>query len=170
MTASLEDIMRISTYARQGRECKAYGLCSSIPHGAPDFANRFTYTCKQYSNCGHNEFVRHFSNLFVRSSCVQVNLKLMLIGVDSQNKSVVLAQWLSSDEQTTSLAYTLKHFAAICGHPDAVAHERIDTVLFSVHAFTTNDWFSSTIAEGVRYELLKIDRLVVCFVKATGAR
>lgn len=63
------------------------------------------------------------SIVFPTCSCVlfldRYDLKLMLfIGVDSENKSVVLAQGFFSDEQTTSFAYALKHFVAICGgHP-----------------------------------------------------
>lgn len=47
------------------------------------------------------------------------DMKLMLfIGVDSENKSVVLAQGFFPDEQTTSFAYAIKHFVQICGgHP-----------------------------------------------------
>ena len=48
------------------------------------------------------------------------DLKLMLfIGVDSENKSVVLAQGFFSDEQTASFLWALKHYCTICGgHPE----------------------------------------------------
>ena len=50
------------------------------------------------------------SVVFPTCSCV--------IYVDSENKSVVSAEGFFSDEQTTSFAYVLKHFVAICGeHP-----------------------------------------------------
>ena len=49
------------------------------------------------------------------------DLKLMLfIGVDSENKSIVLAQGFFSDEQTTSFLWALEHYCNICGgHPQA---------------------------------------------------
>ena len=44
------------------------------------------------------------------------DLKLMLfIGVDSENKSVDLAQGFFSDEQTTSFLWALKRYCTICG-------------------------------------------------------
>ena len=48
------------------------------------------------------------------------DMKLCLfIGVDSENKSIVLAQGFLSDEQITSFERVLKHFIIICGgHPE----------------------------------------------------
>ena len=44
------------------------------------------------------------------------DLKLMLfIGVDSENKSIVLAQGFFADEQTASFLWALKHYCNICG-------------------------------------------------------
>lgn len=55
-----------------------------------------------------------------RNMVCRCDLKLMLfIGVDSENKSIVLAQGLFSDEKTTSFLWALKHYCSICGgHPE----------------------------------------------------
>ncbi|CAN0260765.1 unnamed protein product, partial [Laminaria digitata] len=77
-----------------------------------------------WSTADQQLLAHQFGHLVIQDNTCLTNkydLKLMLfIGVDSENKSVVLAQGFFSDEQTTSFAYALKHFVAICGaHPEA---------------------------------------------------
>ncbi|CAN0478106.1 unnamed protein product, partial [Laminaria digitata] len=76
-----------------------------------------------WSTADQQLLAHQYSHLVIQDNTCLTNkydLKLMLfIGVDSENKSVVLAQGFFSDEQTTSFAYALKHFVAICGaHPE----------------------------------------------------
>ena len=67
-------------------------------------------------------YVRGFLNNapFPNTLCRRYDLKLMLfIGVNSENKSIVLAHGFFSDEQTTSFLWALKHYSNICGgHPE----------------------------------------------------
>ncbi|CAM9639208.1 unnamed protein product, partial [Laminaria digitata] len=57
---------------------------------------------------------RQYGGVVIQDNICLTNrydLKLMLfIGVDSENKSVVLAQGFFSDEQTTSFLWALKHY------------------------------------------------------------
>ncbi|CAN0466652.1 unnamed protein product, partial [Ascophyllum nodosum] len=58
------------------------------------------------------------------------HLKLcLIIGVDSENKSRVLAQAFLSDEQTASFEYVLNHFVKICGGYPQVIITDADTAM-----------------------------------------
>ncbi|CAN0491261.1 unnamed protein product, partial [Laminaria digitata] len=69
-----------------------------------------------WSTADQQLLAHQYGHLVIKDNTCLTNkydLKLMLfIGVDSENKSVVLAQGFFSDEQTTSFAYALKHFVA----------------------------------------------------------
>lgn len=62
------------------------------------------------------------------------DLRLMLfIGVDSENKSIVLAQGFFSGEQTTSFLWALKHYCSICGGHPEVSNTPLKQNMFVLH-------------------------------------
>lgn len=91
-----------------------------VAHGSPDVDPPFApVNCLAIVASPKASVVCPTSS-FARRLC-RYDLKLMLlVGVDSENKSVVFAQGFFSDEQTTSFSFALHHFVQICGgHPEA---------------------------------------------------
>ncbi|CAM9288476.1 unnamed protein product, partial [Laminaria digitata] len=96
-----------------------------------------------WSTAEQQILARQFGGIVIQDNTCLTNrydLKLMLfIGVDSENKSIVLAQGFFSDEQTTSFLWALKHYCNICGgHPELIITDADAAMTSAVAEFLPN--------------------------------